>query len=127
MNFLRAFLPGVLVPGAAFAEVCDKLRPDWSGGPVSAFQELFNLAATPPALLLLVVSALVIRFRHQWGALAVVVLWTVYASALTMFDPTGLRAPALVEGCVGSPALFIVTVAAICVGLILYTSPKPKS
>lgn len=115
-----------LFPGTAFAEVCDKIRPGWDGTQVTAFSEILTLAATPPALILLIASAVVIRFRHKWGALFVVVLWTVYASALTMFDPTGLRAPAMAEGCVGSPALFVAIVAAISVGLILYTSPRQR-
>ena len=89
-------------PEIALADICGTLDPNWDGLPVSALQELVSLAATPPALILLIATAFVIRFKHQWGALVVVVLWTIYASALTMFDPTGIREPAMAEGCVGS-------------------------
>jgi len=114
------------LPATAWAEVCDKARPAWDGTPVSAWQETIFLLSTIPALVLIVASLLAIRFRHQWGALVVVVLWTILVTMISMADPTGLQKRAAAEGCVGSPALFIGLVAAICVGMILYTAPRPS-
>ena len=124
MGPLRGGVILALIPGAALAEVCDKARPGWDGGPVSALQEAIFLFSTVPALVLIVATALAFRFRSAWGGLVVVVLWTVLVSMRTMFDPSGLNSLALAEGCVGSPALFIGIVAAICVAIVLYTLPR---
>lgn len=124
MGPLRRGLILSLLPGPALAAVCDDARPNWDGVPVTAFAEAVSLLSTPPALILLVATALVVRFKNQWGGLVVVVLWTLFASLLTMFDPTGVREIATQEGCFGSPALFIAAVAAICVAMILYTAPR---
>ncbi len=111
------------LPGPALAEVCDKIRPDWDGTPVSGLQEALQLALTAPVLALLIATGAALRFRSQWGGLIVVVLWTGYASLLSFGD---LRTQAQAEGCAGSPTLFIGLVAAICVATILYTAPvKP--
>ncbi len=114
----------VLLPAPAFAEVCDKMRPAWDGLPVSAWQEALFLFTTVPSLVLLLATALAVRFRHQWGALIVVVLWTILITMVTMADPTGLQDIAKNEGCVGQPTLFIALVAAICGAMILYTAPR---
>lgn len=124
MGSLRGGLTAsLLMPTAAWAEVCDKERPSWDGEPVNAVQEALFLFSTPAALVLILASMLAIRFRHQWGGLIVVLLWTLMVSLVSMADPTGTADLARAEGCTGSPALFIAAVAAICVAMILYTAP----
>ncbi len=123
-SFRRGLTLALLAPTAAMAEVCDKTRPNWDGTPVSTGQEAIFLTATPATLLLVFLSLLAVRFRHQWAALAVVVLWTLLVSFIAMGNPTGVRPQEIAEGCVGSPALFIGVVAAICVGMIFYTTPR---
>lgn len=115
----------VLVPKTAWAEICAIMRPSWDGGEVSAIQEALYLAGTVPALVLILLSALALRFRSQWGGLTVIVLWTVYITFVIRSDPDGMDL-ARAEGCVGSPALFITLVAAICVATVVYTLPRPK-
>ncbi|MFX0542914.1 hypothetical protein ACEWPM_014430 [Roseovarius sp. S4756] len=117
----------LLVPGAALAEVCDKERPDWDGVPVTMLGEAIILFSTPAALILLAASAIAVMARSPWGALVLCVLWSGLTMMVAAADPTGLRAQALAEGCLASPALFIVAVAAICGAMILHTSRKPKS
>lgn len=114
----------ILLPGRARADACATIRPDWDGTPVTALQEALFLFATPVSLVLIFASLVVLRFRHQWGALAVVVGWTGALTLLTMLDPTGQRPLAAAEGCVGSATLFILAVAAICGAMILYTAPR---
>lgn len=104
--------------------VCSQLKPDWDGMPVSMIGEAVALASTPIPLVLFVASIVAIRFRSQWGALALVVIWSFYVAFLTILDPANTFANARVEGCLGSPTLFIAAVAAICVGMILYTAPN---
>jgi hypothetical protein len=121
-----AILVGLLtlLPMRAFAEVCDKLNPDWDGVPVSYFAETLSLMTSSGSLILLVCSALALRFKSQWGALAVVVLWSGWVSIIAFYLPSQpINKAALIEGCIGSPSLFIALVAAICIGLVLFTAP----
>ena len=120
-------LPALMAPAPAMAEVCDKVRPLWSpGSPATGFDELIGLMATPPSLALLVLSAIAVRFRHQWGALAVVVAWSAWVSVVALSAPDPIRQAAIAEGCIGSPILFILCVAAICGGMILYTTRRTE-
>ncbi|MBD3664725.1 hypothetical protein [Sulfitobacter aestuariivivens] len=127
MGPVRGGLILSLAPLPALAEVCDKVRPLWqAGSPATAWDELVGLMATPPSLALLLASALVIRFRHQWTALIVVVLWSFWVSAVAHYGRDGeIERAALAEGCIGSPALFILAVTAICGAMILYTTRRP--
>ena len=113
------------LPGMAWAQDCTVQRPGWDGAPVSAVQEAVFLASSPAALVLLLGTAVAIRFKSQWGSLAVVLGWTAFVTFLTMLAPAS-RELAMAEGCVGSPALFIGIIAAICVGTIFYTAPPIK-
>ena len=122
----RGLILAALAPGAAFAGACETLRPGWDGTPATSVSEALFLASTLPALILFLATALALRFRSQWGGLAVVCLWTAFVTVLSMVDPTGLQAPAMAEGCVGSPGLFIAVIAAICVATILYTAPLKR-
>ena len=126
MGPLRRGLILCALPTPALAEVCDKIRPDWSGEPVSAVTEAIQLFATAPGLALIAASAFAIRFRSQWGGLAVVLLWTIYASVMTISNGVNLRAEALAEGCAGPSTLFVALISAICIGMILYTAPMPR-
>ncbi len=124
---MRRFQPSLLLfllPRPAWAEVCDKERPGWDGDTVTALGEAFNLFTSPAGLILLAISIFALRFRNQWIGLAAVLLWTVFITMITMADPTGIRSLARAEGCIGPPTLFIVAVAAICVGIVLYTKPR---
>jgi hypothetical protein len=114
-----------LLPGVAWAQDCAVQRPGWDGAPVSAVQEAVFLASSPAALVLLLGTAVAVRFKSQWGSLAVVLGWTAFVTFLTMLAPAS-RKLAMAEGCVGSPALFIGVIAAICVGMIFYTAPPLK-
>lgn len=121
----RGLIPLILFasPTRAFAEVCDKVAPGWDGTQVNAFQEMISLFLSPISLVLLALTLISLRFRSQWSGLVTVVFWSGFVTLITMADPTGLRVPAHAEGCVGSPALFIALVAAICIGTVLYTAP----
>ena len=114
----------VLLASPARAEVCVKQRPEWDGMPVGVIEEAVLLALSPAALVLLAASMIVIRYKSQWGALVVVLLWTGLLSLLTMLDPTGMRPAAQAEGCIGSPALFIGLIIALCAGMVVYTAPR---
>lgn len=123
MGPFRRGLILALLPGAAWAQGCAEQRPGWDGAPVGVVQETVFLASSPAALVLFLGTVLALRFKSQWGALAVVLGWTAFATFLTMLAS---RKIAMAEGCVGSPALFIGIIAAICVGMIFYTAPPIK-
>ncbi len=128
--FERNRLPlivALLLPGSASAEACDTLAPAWDGTRVSALAEALALAGSLPALALLIATAFVVRWRSQWGGLAVTVGWSCLVYVLVFWrDPSGMRDLAIQEGCIGTPALFIAAVAAICIGTIIYTAPAER-
>jgi hypothetical protein len=116
----------LLAPSITWADACATLRPDWSLPPATALDEVIYLTATLPALLLLAGSALAIALRSQWGGLLVIVLWTIFTTYIIMGgDETSELAAQ--EGCIGSPALFVTLVAAICVAIVLKTRPRLAS
>ena len=120
---LTAF--AALSPAAAQAAVCAQVRPFVGPGETgTAFTEMVSLMGTPPSLVLLILTALALRFRWQWASLGVVVLWSVWVSLVAMSAPDPAMLQAIEEGCVGSPTLFIGLVAAICGGMMLYTAPR---
>jgi len=104
--------------------ICTQIKPAWDGTPVSIFAETLSLASSPITLILLAATVITLRFRNQWGALALVVAWSFYVSFLTILDPGNTFTTARAEGCLGSPTLFIVAVAAICILMIFYTAPN---
>lgn len=112
-----------LVPTSAAAEVCDKVRPFWSGGEATALGEAVALFATPPALILILVTLVSLRFRSTWGGLTAIIGWSTLLTFLVTRTPTQIENLAIEEGCIGPNTLFIVAVVAICVGTVLYTAP----
>lgn len=113
----------MLLPSQAFAQTCADLRPDWDGTQVSAISEAVLLFSTPLSLILLLASALVLRFRSNWGALALAAGWSFQVYLVTFALPSDT---AKAEGCIGSPALFILIASAIAVGAVIYTGPTAK-
>ena len=115
------------MPTSAWAEVCTLQRPDWDGTPVTALGEFVFLLQTPIVLILIIATALAVRFRSEWGGLVVVVGWS-----LSTFLATGwgsndaARAMAMTEGCIGNATLYIVFAALVCIGVVLYTAPLKR-
>ncbi len=117
-------MTAALLPSAAWADVCATERPDWNGVPVTAWGEALALFSTPAALFLLASSVTATLLRSAIGALVVCLMWSTLTMIVVSTDPTGLRDASRLEGCTGSPALFIVAVAALCAAMILYTTRK---
>lgn len=115
--------PLCVLPSPAFAQSCADLRPDWDGVPVSAVAEAVMLFTTPLSLILLLASALVLRFRSNLGALLLVIGWSVQVYLVTFVLPSET---ARAEGCIGSPTLFILIASAIAIGAVIYTGPPQK-
>ena len=117
----------LLGPAPAWAEVCSVERPLWDGVPVTAFGEFLHLLQTPIVLLLIVATALAIRFRSEKGGLAVVVGWSLSTFVATGWgDTTAIREAAMVEGCIGNATVFIVVAVLVCIGVVLYTAPLKR-
>jgi len=109
------------------AEVCAQERPAWDGVPVTALGEFLILLQTPIVLVLIIATALVIRFRLEWAGLLVVVGWSL--STYLVLDWAGtdsIRQAGIAEGCIGSPSVFIVVAVMICIGVVLYTAPLKR-
>ncbi|EBA13206.1 hypothetical protein RCCS2_04954 [Roseobacter sp. CCS2] len=103
------------------------MRPNWDGAPVTAFGEFLYLLQTPVVLLLIIATALAVRFRSEWGGLVVVVGWSLSTFLVTGWGADGdLQALAMTEGCVGNSTMFIIAAALVCVGVVLYTAPLKR-
>ena len=105
---------------------CGELRADaprlgWH--PATAISEAIALASMPLSLILVLIPALALRFRSQWGGLAAVAGWSVLISYIAFWSDQSARFAAAQQGCVASPALFIALVAAICLAIVIYTAP----
>ena len=111
----------------AWADTCAEMRPGWDGTPVTAFQELIFLAQSPIVLVLILLTAVAVRFRSEWGGLACVVGWSIATYLVTDWSgSSATQTAAAQEGSVGSPVLFITFAAALCIGVVLYTAPLGK-
>lgn len=117
----------LLAPAPAWADVCTLQRPGWDGTPVTAFGELLFLLQTPVVLILIILTALALRFRSEWGGLAVVVGWSLSTFLATGWGSNGdTRALAINEGCIGNSTLYILFAALVCIGVVLYTAPLKR-
>jgi len=117
----------LLAPTMGMAEVCAQERPAWDGMPVTPWGEFLILLQTPVVLLLILATALVIRFRLEWAGLLVVVGWSL--STYLVLDWAGtdsVRQSGMAEGCIGSPSIFIVVAVMVCIGVVLYTAPLKR-
>ena len=95
--------------------------------PVSAWGEFVFLLQSPIVLILILLTAVVIRFRSEWGGVAIVVGWSIVTYLVTgWLSGSTTQTAAANEGCVGSPALFIAVAAILCIGVVLYTAPLPR-
>ncbi len=124
----RLVLAAVLSPATpAWADTCAQIRPGWDGLPVSAWGEFVFLLQSPIVLILIMLTAVAIRFRSEWGGVAVVIGWSAVTYLVTgWLSGSETQTAAAIEGCVGSPALFIAVAAALCIGVVLYTAPIGK-
>ena len=124
---LIAAAPLALSAAPAAAQSCAEVRPGWNGEPVSAWGEVLFLAQSPIVLILILLTALAVRFRSEWGGLLVVVGWSIATYLATNRSGAGdALGTAMAEGCVGNPALFIAFAAALCIGVVVYTAPIGK-
>ncbi|MEQ9260370.1 MAG: hypothetical protein RIG84_14885 [Roseovarius sp.] len=115
------------LPLPAWADACAAYRPGWDGVPVGALEEALTLMMSPAALFLLITTALAFRLRRQWLTLALCLAWSGLVALVTFVDlPGGSRQEALAQGCIGPPTLFIALAGALCVALVLFTTPKQK-
>ena len=125
MGSLRRGLILALLPAPAWAQVCEELRPGWDGTPISAWSEALSLFTSPAALILLAGSLIAVRYKSQWGTLAACVGWSALVSVFAFWD--GGRTDAMAEGCIGSPMIFILAAATLCVAMVLYIGVPAKT
>lgn len=117
MGPLRRGLIATLAPTTAWAEVCDKVRPNWDGTPQTVLDHTIWMLAHPSGLLVLGVFALALVLRRWWGWL-LSGLVGLFISLLLILDEiptemTYIHDLAQLEGCVGAPYLSLTLVAAI--------------
>jgi len=117
----------LLCPAPAWAEVCAVQRPNWDGAAVTAPGELLLLLQSPIVLILIIATALAVRFRSEWGGLVVVAGWSLSTFLVTGWGTNGaIRTAGIEEGCIGNPSLFIAVAATVCISVVLYTAPLKR-
>ncbi|MEP2891528.1 hypothetical protein [Tateyamaria sp.] len=102
------------LPGAASAEVCDKVRPYWDGSHINMFEEVIGQLTNPFAALIVVLSILFVLQRKLIFLLFGTLLICVYALFFT--DPLFLddvNWAAKQEGCIGNQEVWWATLAGI--------------
>ncbi|WP_237028974.1 hypothetical protein [Phaeobacter porticola] len=125
-----ALLTGL--PGSALAEVCDKTRPAWvrTDDPATAWDELLALSSLPITLALFALTGIALATRNRasfvisallWASMAFVIAIDRYENALD-----DVQYYAIVEGCLGSPHLFIGLAIAIC-AVMTYGALRPRT
>ncbi len=103
------------LPHLAYAEVCDKIRPEWAPGTrVSSIGEALYAFSTLPALILVLLTfaALIVRVRAL--SFVLVLIW-IGAALLLHFGSGEIQISAISEGCMGSLFATQTLIAAICV------------
>lgn len=126
MGSLRRGLTLALLPGTAWADACEQLRPGWDGLPATPVTEALGLFTSPIVLFLLAALGVAVAFRHAMGTALVALLWSFFITYLVLPDTSGVRAAAAEAGCLASPTLFIGLSAAICSAAVFYTFRREK-
>lgn len=104
----------------AFAEVCDKVRPDWSPstGQVTAAQELSYYFSSTVGIILLVLCVLALLIKNGWLTLSVALVLLVVAGLIAQnwfWPEDGVTHAAYAEGCTANQLIisFVLTVLAV--------------
>jgi hypothetical protein len=112
----RLIALALLAPQAAWAEVCDKTRPDWTPdqGPVTGGGETLYILASPVGLGLLAVMVLALIFPRRWLAILAALPALALAGLLVISRQSDIAALAMQEGCIGTamPAVVLLVLAA---------------
>ena len=114
---------------SAFAEVCDKERPNWTGDPVTTFGELTHFIYTTPGLIVAGVLAIVLLTRLRYTAIAgaAIALALAGITIFEHFSPNEISQAARAEGCVGSPWLVVVALTACAFLMLSFARPRRRS
>ena len=102
------------LPGAAWAEVCDKERPFWDGSHVNMFEEVIAQLTNPFTVLIVILSVLLV-LQRKWalplfGTLIICVYALFFADPLFLDDDNWA---AKQEGCIGNQEMWWAALAGI--------------
>lgn len=104
-----------LLPQAAWAEVCDKIRPDWNPdqGPVTGGAETLYILTSPMGVGLILLMALAMVFPRRWLALLAALPTLAVAGVLFIGRQADMATTAMATGCIGSalPAVVLLVLA----------------
>ena len=107
----------------AYAEVCDKVRPNWdpTGGQASQLDDILLLLGTVPGMMFLALVGFSLFLRSRWLCLFCATLSIALATVVTadwVLELGGdIREPAIAEGCMVAPyavGAFTIAIAIVC-------------
>ena len=109
MTRVALWFARLIAPLPAWAEVCDKERPDWvaANGPATGLDELFFLFTSLPGLGILGALTLA-ALTGQMRYFAISLVFSVLVGAgywMNATQPDEITRAAIAEGCVGPQAL----------------------
>ena len=110
----------------AFAAVCETVRPNWTGGSVSAVGELVHYIYDTPGLIVAAILAVVLLTRLRYTAIAgaAVTLGLAGMTVFQHFSPDVVGQAARAEGCVGSPWLVVVALTLSAMLMLVFARPR---
>ena len=105
---LCAFL--ILSAGPAFAEVCDKVRPNWnpSNGRVNQLQELYYFFSGPLGVSVIALFFLAFLIKRTWLSFLVSLVLVFIAGLIVenwFWPEDGVTRGAHFEGCIANPLI----------------------
>lgn len=119
----------MVLAGPAFAEVCDKVRPDWdpSNGPVNQFQELSFFFSGTPGLILVALCFLAFFIKRTWGSIVVALILVAVAILIAadwLWPLDGVTYGAHLEGCTANPLITRLMLVALIVMVAVFGKPR---
>ncbi|WP_298858434.1 hypothetical protein [uncultured Sulfitobacter sp.] len=97
----------LMFPTAAFAEVCDKERPLWTGTPTTAWSEAIILLTYPSQIVLLTATMFAMWYGWRIACFIFALIWVAFIPIMLTRDLDDMTWEASQEGCISSPILFM--------------------
>ncbi|MGH1423877.1 MAG: hypothetical protein ACRBBU_04060 [Pseudooceanicola sp.] len=123
----------LITASPAFAEVCDKERPNWNhiDGSVSQLGDLWLFFASPFGVGLTIVLLMAIYFRNAWvsGVVVLPLIAIAWLIGSTWLEFDYITQAAVREGCITSPVvkISVLTFAAFALVVVTFRRLKPAN
>ena len=115
----RQLTLALLLPAPAWAEVCDKTSPSWSGLRLTAWGEMSGFWLSIPGLTLLGLALLAIFARQRWFLVLMAATLALTFAAIILLQDRPMLSMMQAEGCLGPQGVKFASLALLS-GLLLW-------